>query len=70
MAVRLAGDKALLSGFRRRIEQGRGSSPLFDPARFCRNMELAYTAMVERSRAGQPPSEIDVRTLAGAPALG
>jgi predicted O-linked N-acetylglucosamine transferase (SPINDLY family) len=63
LAVRLAHDKALLSGLRRRIEEGRARSPLFDPARFCRNIERAYEAMVGLSRAGKPPEEIDVRTL-------
>jgi predicted O-linked N-acetylglucosamine transferase (SPINDLY family) len=63
LAVRLAHDKALLSGLRRRIEEGRARSPLFDPARFCRNIERAYGAMVELSRAGRPPEAIDVRAL-------
>jgi len=61
LAVRLAHDRALLSGLRRRIEEGRSRSPLFDPARFCRNIERAYEAMVELARAGKPPAEIDVR---------
>jgi protein O-GlcNAc transferase len=63
LAVRLARDKALLSGVRRRIEEGRARSPLFDVARYCRNIERAYQAMVELSRAGKPPQEIDVRAL-------
>jgi hypothetical protein len=32
---------------------------------FCRNLELAYAAMVERSRTGPPRAEIDVRRPAG-----
>ena len=66
LAVRLAHDKASLSGLRRRIEEGRARSPLFDAARFCRNIERAYERMVELSRAGKPPEEIDVRALRSA----
>jgi predicted O-linked N-acetylglucosamine transferase (SPINDLY family) len=66
LAVKLAQDRALLSGLRRKIEEGRVRSPMFDPAGFCRNVERAYEAMIELARAGKPPQEIDVRTLAGA----
>ena len=66
LAARLARDKFMLAGLRRRIEVGRAHSPLFDPARFCRAMERAFEAMIERSRAGKPPTEIDVRALGGA----
>jgi protein O-GlcNAc transferase len=65
LALRLARDKAMLSELRRRIEHGRAHSPLFDTARFCRTIERAYEAMIERSRAGKPPAEIDVRSLTG-----
>jgi predicted O-linked N-acetylglucosamine transferase (SPINDLY family) len=68
MAVRLARDPALLADLRRRIEHGRAHSPLFDSARFCRNIECAYEAMVERGRAGKPPAHLDVRALAAAQA--
>jgi predicted O-linked N-acetylglucosamine transferase (SPINDLY family) len=63
LAVRLAQDKAALSELRRRIEHGRAHSPLFDTARLCRDIERAYETMVERSRAGKAPAEIDVRAL-------
>jgi predicted O-linked N-acetylglucosamine transferase (SPINDLY family) len=66
LAVRLAHDKALLSSLRHRIEEGRACSPLFDVPRYCRNIERAYEAMVELSRAGKPPQEIDVRALVSA----
>jgi predicted O-linked N-acetylglucosamine transferase (SPINDLY family) len=65
LAIQLARDKPALAELRRRIKHGRASSPLFDTARFCRNLERAYEAMVERSRAGQPAAEIDARSLAG-----
>jgi predicted O-linked N-acetylglucosamine transferase (SPINDLY family) len=63
LAVELAHDRDRLAALRRRIEHGRVHSPLFDTARYCRNIETSYSAMVERSRAGMAPEEIDVRTL-------
>ncbi|MBO0764570.1 MAG: tetratricopeptide repeat protein [Hyphomicrobiaceae bacterium] len=63
LAIRLARDRPLITGLKRRIEEGRSHSPLFDTRRFCRNLERAYARMVERSRAGQPPEEIDVGSL-------
>jgi protein O-GlcNAc transferase len=65
MAVRLARDRALLADLRQRVGHGRTHSPLFDPARFARNLERAYEAMVALSRAGKPPAEINVGSLAG-----
>jgi protein O-GlcNAc transferase len=65
LAIRLARDRAGLAELRGRIAHGRAQSPLFDTARFCRNLERAYEAMVGLSRAGRPPAEIDVRSLAG-----
>jgi predicted O-linked N-acetylglucosamine transferase (SPINDLY family) len=61
LAVRLARDKALLAGLRRRIERARAHAPLFDTARFCRGIERAFETMIERARAGKPPAEIDVQ---------
>jgi predicted O-linked N-acetylglucosamine transferase (SPINDLY family) len=51
----------MLTELRQRIAHGRAHSPLFDTAQFCRHLETAYAAMVERSRSGQAPVEIDVR---------
>jgi predicted O-linked N-acetylglucosamine transferase (SPINDLY family) len=55
LALRLAGDPALLSSLRRRLARNRGTRPLFDTARFARHVEAAYAIMVERSRRGEPP---------------
>jgi protein O-GlcNAc transferase len=66
MALRLACDRPGLADLRRRIAHGRAHSPLFDTPRYCCDLERAYTAMIERSRAGKPPAEIDVGSLAGA----
>jgi predicted O-linked N-acetylglucosamine transferase (SPINDLY family) len=66
LAVRLARDRQMLTRLKRRIKHGRVHSPLFDTALFCRNFERAYETMIELSRAGKPPTEIDVRKLTGA----
>jgi len=64
LALRLAREKPMLADLRRRIAEGRSQSPLFRTERFCRNLERAYEAMIARCRAGQPPAEIDLRSLA------
>ncbi len=64
LALRLARDKPMLADLRRRIVEGRSRSPLFQTERFCRKLERAYEAMIARCRAGQPPAEIDMRSLA------
>jgi predicted O-linked N-acetylglucosamine transferase (SPINDLY family) len=66
LAVRLARDRVMLSDLRRRIVEGRARSALFDTPRFRRNLERAYEAMVERSRAGLAPAEINVGRPGGA----
>jgi predicted O-linked N-acetylglucosamine transferase (SPINDLY family) len=65
-AIRLARDRAMLSGLRQRIVEGRTRSALFDTPRFCRNLERAYMAMIERSRASLPPAEIEIGRPGGA----
>jgi len=60
MAVALAGDAGRLGGLRRRLESERLSLPLFDTARFTRNLESAYRGMVDRLRAGAAPEQFDV----------
>jgi predicted O-linked N-acetylglucosamine transferase (SPINDLY family) len=68
LAVRLAHDKAMLADLRSRISHGLVHSPVFDMVRLAYNMERAFAAMIEQSRAGKPPIEIDVRALNGAQA--
>jgi predicted O-linked N-acetylglucosamine transferase (SPINDLY family) len=64
MALALARDRERLGSLRTRIEAARTASPLFDAGRFCRHLEAAYAAMVERSRCGEPPAPIRVAPLA------
>jgi protein O-GlcNAc transferase len=51
----LASDPSLLREYRSRLERNRLSFPLFDSARFRRNIEAAYIRMWERHLHGQEP---------------
>jgi protein O-GlcNAc transferase len=59
-AVELAADPAKLSAIRERLAQKRLTAPLFDTARFTRDLEAAYAAMVARHREGLAPEPIYV----------
>jgi predicted O-linked N-acetylglucosamine transferase (SPINDLY family) len=61
LAVALAHDPTKLGAIRTRVAAARATSPLFDTARFCRNLERAYQAMFELAAAGKPAAEIDLR---------
>lgn len=62
-AVSLAENPARLLEFRKRLEENRLKSPLFDAERFCRHLEQAYEMMAERARKGQEPDHLDVPRL-------
>jgi predicted O-linked N-acetylglucosamine transferase (SPINDLY family) len=59
-AVRLASAPDELRALRRRLERNRTSMPLFDTARFVRNLERAYAAMWDIYRQGGTPHAIDI----------
>jgi protein O-GlcNAc transferase len=59
LALRDASDRQLLAALKARVA-GCRSSPLFDSKRFVRDLEKAYAAVVERSRAGLAPDHIAV----------
>lgn len=59
-AVRLAGEPATLAAYRRRLETGRATAPLFDSPRFTRHLETAYRIMWDRHAAGLPPEAFTV----------
>ncbi|MBK3733689.1 tetratricopeptide repeat protein [Azospirillum brasilense] len=63
LAVRLAGDPARLAGYRRRLDAGRATAPLFDSPRFTRHLEMAYRTMWNRHAAGLPPESFTVPSL-------
>lgn len=60
LALDLAQDRTRLGLVRRRLEEERGRVPLFDNARFTRDLERAYDRMAGRARAGLPPEPFAV----------
>jgi predicted O-linked N-acetylglucosamine transferase (SPINDLY family) len=60
LALALARDPARLAALRQRLAANRLTSPLFDIARFSRNLEAAYTQMYERRLAGEAPAAFAV----------
>ena len=58
LAVNLATDTNLLEGVRQKLVCNRASAPLFDTARFTRNLESAYARVHARNQAGLPPEHI------------
>ncbi|MBS4049255.1 MAG: tetratricopeptide repeat protein [Alphaproteobacteria bacterium] len=60
LALALARDPARLGALRQTLGANRQTSPLFDIARFTRNLEGAYLQMQARRLAGQPPAALTV----------
>ena len=56
LILALARDGARLSGIRSRLAQNRARCPLFDTARYTRNLERAYEEMWARHQRGEPPA--------------
>ena len=59
-AVLLATRPEALAAIRQRLADRRLTTPLFDTARFTRNLEAAYCAMHRRFAQGLPPGPITV----------
>jgi protein O-GlcNAc transferase len=59
-ALELARDAARRARLREKLRQARSSAPLFATAERVRAIERAFTAMVERSRAGLPPDTLTI----------
>lgn len=59
-ALALAGDRTGLTHYREQLIATRGTSPLFDAARFTRDLEAAYAGMSRRLRAGVAPAAFTV----------
>ena len=49
-----------LDAIKERLVRNRDTQPLFDTARFTRDLETAYRTMWERQRAGLPPAGFSV----------
>ena len=60
LALRLATEPGLLAGLRQRLIWNRPTVPLFDIARFTRDLERAYAQMWETWKAGRPPTAFSV----------
>jgi len=59
-ALTLASEPALLASIKSRLGQNRATHPLFDTARFTRDIEALYTTMWQRSHEGQFPIVLPV----------
>lgn len=59
-ALSLAGNPAQLTALRQRLQANRLDCPLFDTARFTRDLERAYRLAWGRHRDGEPPGTISV----------
>lgn len=66
LALSLARDPQRLGRIRQHIAQHRLTAPLFDIARYTRNLEQAYQLIWERHLSGQPPAAIEVPDQGGA----
>jgi protein O-GlcNAc transferase len=60
LAIRLARQRAELRALRAKLEQNRATKPLFDTARFTRNIECAFVRMWELFLKDDEPSFIEV----------
>ncbi|MCC6197845.1 MAG: tetratricopeptide repeat protein [Burkholderiales bacterium] len=63
LAIHLAHDSERLATLRQRLAPGREYFPARDTTRFARNLERAYTRMMDLHWAGLPPEPIDVAAL-------
>ena len=60
LVLKLARDKALLTGIRRKLAGSIATSALFDSKAFCGNLEEAYGRMVKMHLEGQAPQHFDL----------
>jgi predicted O-linked N-acetylglucosamine transferase (SPINDLY family) len=58
LAVSLAADAPRLASIKEKLARNRAVAPLFDPRRFTRNLERAYTQMVMGYRTGAPATDM------------
>jgi predicted O-linked N-acetylglucosamine transferase (SPINDLY family) len=63
IALTLARDSAALAALRAKLAANRATQPLFDTARFTRNLEAAFVAMWERHQRGEAPASFAVRDI-------
>ncbi len=59
LARALIADRSRLAALRAKVAAARSARPLFDTARFTRNLEAAYRAIWQRHKAGLPQQSLD-----------
>jgi predicted O-linked N-acetylglucosamine transferase (SPINDLY family) len=64
LALQLARDADALRALRDKLARHRVTEPLFDTARFTRNLESAYLTMWRRHQDGEPPATFAVADTA------
>jgi predicted O-linked N-acetylglucosamine transferase (SPINDLY family) len=64
MALKLARDADALAALKAKLMRNRDSFPLFDTARYARNLDAAFLRMHERQRNGEPPAAFAARAAA------
>jgi predicted O-linked N-acetylglucosamine transferase (SPINDLY family) len=62
-ALALARDRQQLRNLRDRLARNRQSEPLFDTARYTRDLEWAYTRINEQTERGLPPESFSVTNV-------
>jgi protein O-GlcNAc transferase len=60
LARKLASEKDMLTALKVRLARNKGTHPLFDTARFTKNLEAAFLAMWERQQRGEAPASFAV----------
>jgi predicted O-linked N-acetylglucosamine transferase (SPINDLY family) len=60
LALELAQNKTKLGAIRQKLAANRESAPLFDPARYTRNLERSFEMMLDIKRAGDAPRPFTV----------
>jgi predicted O-linked N-acetylglucosamine transferase (SPINDLY family) len=63
VAAKLASDPPVLQGIRRRLQENRGSQPLFDMDRLRRHIEAAYETMWDIHARGESPRHFSIEPL-------
>ena len=62
-ALQLAGNPSELAALKAKLARHRDTEPLFDTARFTRNLERAYEVMWDRSQRGLPPDGFAIESV-------
>lgn len=60
LALQLANDPPRLAAIKQRLARNRETFPLFDTARYCRNIEAAWVTMWEKTQRGERPGSFAV----------